>query len=202
RLDPFYFRGTIEGTARRPVGHRLQLGARAFAGWAGGDHPAPRQRQIYAQGADPLEQYDNPFLRSRGALLAGEDFNYQMPGGGGVRGADSRLSSEGLVALNVELERELLTRPAAHLFNRITAAAFGDIAHGISGPDANLGRQPLRFLADAGVGFRAAHRIGQTEFVTRFDFPLVVSRAELAQDVGSGDQSVDFRWTFSFQPAF
>ncbi|MBA3659631.1 MAG: M1 family metallopeptidase, partial [Gemmatimonadales bacterium] len=46
RLDPFYFRGTIEGTARRPVGHRLQLGARAFAGWAGGDHPAPKQRQI------------------------------------------------------------------------------------------------------------------------------------------------------------
>ena len=60
---------------------------------AAGDHAAPKQRQIYLQGADPLEQLDNPFLRSRGALLVGEDFRYQMPGGAGLRGMDSRVST-------------------------------------------------------------------------------------------------------------
>src|SRR4051812_46921910 len=43
-LDPFYFRGTIEGTARRRLlGGRL--GIRAFAGVASGNHTAAKQRQ-------------------------------------------------------------------------------------------------------------------------------------------------------------
>ena len=40
----------------------------------------------------------------------------------------------------------------------------------------------IDFLGDAGLGLRADHRIGDTRFTTRFDFPLYVSRPELAQD--------------------
>jgi hypothetical protein len=200
-LDPFYFRGTIEGTARRQLlGGRF--GVRAFAGVATGDNAAAKQRQIYVQGADPLQQLYNPFLRSRGALLVGDDFRYHSPGGANVRGIDSRVSTSGIIGLGLELERNLSSRPSARLFNRIALAAFADLAQGIGGPVQPLTGEQLEFIADAGIGIRAEHRIGDTRFSTRFDFPLYVSTPELAQDSESGDDKVEFRWTFSFEPAF
>jgi hypothetical protein len=200
-LDPFYFRWTIEGTGRRhlPWGN---FAARVFAGLSKGDNATAKQRQIYVQGADPLQQLYNPFLRSRGALLVGDDFRYHMPGGAGVRGIDPRVSTSAIVGINLELERTLATRSSARIFNRIAIAAFTDLAHGIGGPDQPLTGNPVRFLADAGLGLRADHHIGDTRFTTRFDVPLYVSRPELAQDRGPGDDKVEFRWTFSFEPAF
>jgi Peptidase family M1 domain len=199
-LNSFYGRVTLETTARRPLGTRWNVAARAYAGYAGGSGLAAKQRQIYAQGADPLERLMNPFLRSRGSLLEGEDVNYQLPGGGGVRGIDPRLSTRSLVSLNAELERTLLTRPKARLFSRVSLAAFTDLAHGIekAADAAVTGR--IRFLGDAGLGLRAEHRIGDTEFVTRFDVPLWVSRPEVAQDRSRGDGKLAFRWVFSFEP--
>ena len=91
-------------------------------GGAGGTHTAAKQRQIYFQGADPFEQLNNPFLRSRGALLVGEDFHYQAPGGAGVRGMDSRVSTGAIVALNLELERTLLARASAQTVQRCWAS--------------------------------------------------------------------------------
>ena len=44
-------------------------------------------------------------------------------------------------------------------------------------------------LAEAGIGLRAAHRIGSTDFITRFDFPIYVSEASLAQDDGPGSDT-------------
>jgi hypothetical protein len=200
-LDPFYGRATVEGTARRALGARLGLGARVYAGVAGGDNAlAAKQRQIYVQGADPLERLANPFLRSRGSLLEGEDVNYQQPGGGGVRGVDPRISSAALVSLNVELERIMLARPKAGLFSRVALAAFTDLAHAIGDEGGSPPGGRLRFIGDAGVGLRAEHRIGDTRFVTRFDLPLWVSRPELAQDVEPRDDELAFRWVFSFQP--
>ena len=142
----------------------------------------------------------NPFLRSRGSLLEGEDVNYQLPGGAGVRGIDPRVSTRSLVSLNAELERTLLMRPKARLFSRVSLAAFTDLAHGIekAADAAVTGR--IRFLGDAGLGLRAEHRIGDTEFVTRFDVPLWVSRPEVAQDRSPGDGEFAFRWVFSFEP--
>jgi hypothetical protein len=199
-LDPFYGRVTLEGTARRPLGKRWALAARGYAGLAGGDGLPAKQRQIYAQGADPLVRLANPFLRSRGALLEGDDMNYQLPGGGGLRGIDPRVSTRGLVALNAELERTVLARPSARLFSRVALAAFTDLGHGIQfGDDApTAGR--IKFLGDAGVGLRAEHRIGDTHFVTRFDLPLWVNRPDLAQDRSPGDDELEFRWVFSFEP--
>ena len=201
-LNPFYFRGFVEGTARRSLGRTLGLGLRGYLGVASGHHTAAKQRQIYFQGADPLAQLYNPFLRSRGALLVGEDFRYHAPGGAGVRGVDSRVSAAAIAALNLEVERTLVSRPNAALFNRIALAAFTDVSHTIGGSVEPLIGERIRFLGDAGVGLRAEHRIGDTRFTTRFDLPLYVSRPELAQDRDLGDDEFKFRWTFSFEPAF
>jgi hypothetical protein len=199
-LNPFYARATLEGTARRPLGARLGLGARLYAGLATGDRVAAKQRQIYVQGADPIERLTNPFLRSRGSLLEGEDVHYQQPGGAGVRGVDPRVSAPALVGLDVELERTMVSRPKARLFSRVALAAFTDLAHGIGEGAPALPGGRLRFIGDAGIGLRAEHRIGDTRFVTRFDLPLWVSRPELAQDAEPGDGELAFRWVVSFQP--
>ena len=124
----------------------------------------------------------------------GDDFRYQLPGGGGVRGVDPRVSSEGIVALDLELARTLVTRQNARLFNRIGIAAFTDLAQAFGSSDQPLTGNRLRFVGDAGIGIRAEHRIGDTRFVTRFDLPLFVSRPELAQDRSPGDDKVAFRW--------
>jgi hypothetical protein len=199
-LDPFYGRATVEGTARRPLGARWTLGGRLYAGVAGGDGLPAKQRQIYLQGADPLERLANPFLRSRGSLLEGDDMRYQLPGGGGLRGIDPRVSTRGLAALNVELERTMVSRPKARLFSRVALAAFTDLAHGFQADDDLPADGKIRFLGDAGIGLRAEHRIGDTRFVTRFDLPLWVSRPELAQDRSLADDEVAFRWVVSFEP--
>jgi hypothetical protein len=201
-LDPFYYHGTLEVIGRRASGGQWSGGARLFAGVAAGHHDAAKQRQIYFQGADPLTQLSNPFLRSRGALLVGEDFHYQAPGGAGVRGIDSRISTAAIMALNLELSRALLTRPSAKLFNRASLAAFGDFSQAIGGSAQPLTGDRIRFLGDAGLGVRIEHRIGDTRFVTRLDLPLYVSRPELAQDRNAGDDPFEFRWVFSFQPEF
>jgi hypothetical protein len=72
---------------------------------------------------------------------------------------------------------------------------------GLGNGDLDRGRDRLVSVADAGIGLRVGHRIGQTTFQTRLDLPLWVSRPELAQDGGPGNP-VGFRWTFSFSPAF
>ncbi len=201
-LDPFYFRGTLEGTARKTLARRLEFGMRLFAGVAGGEHDAVKQRQIYFQGADPLRQLGNPFLRSRGALLVGDDFRYQVPGDAGVRGADPRLSTASIVALDLELERTVLERPRSGLFNRLGIAIFSDLSHAIGGAAQAALNERIRFLGDAGIGIRAEHRIRDTRFVTRIDLPIWFSRPEVAQDRSPGDDELAFRWVFSFQPAF
>ncbi|MFL5537015.1 MAG: M1 family metallopeptidase [Gemmatimonadales bacterium] len=201
-LDPFYFNGFIEGIARRDLAHGLGLAVRGYLAAGVSDHDAAKQRQVYFQGSDPLSQLYNPFLRSRGALLVRDDFNYQSPGGAGIRGVDPRLSTSAIAALNLEVEQGLLSRPESHLFKRISIAAFSDLAQGIGSMSQTPATGTIRFVSDAGLGIRAAHRIGDTEFVTRFDFPLFVSRPELAQDATAGDDDVAFRWVFSFEQPF
>ncbi len=201
-LDPFYGRFTLEATAHRDLGTRWGLGLRFYGGVSSSGDNAVKQRQIYVAGADPLEQFGNPFLRSRGALLLRPDLYYHAAGGGNLRGYDPRLSTEGLVALNLELERTLFRRRSAKLFNRVALAAFGDAGQGIGGvADPSLGA-PIRFLADAGIGIRAEHLIGQTRVTSRADFPLWVSQPALAADRRPGLAHAGFRWTFSFEPAW
>jgi hypothetical protein len=149
---------------------------------------------MYLQGSDPLQQLYNPFLRSRGSILAGEDFHYHSPGGAGVRGIDRRVSTGAVAALNIELDQTLLSSER-HLFNRIGVAVFTDVAAlGVSAETTS------GFVGDAGIGIRADHRIGDTKFTTRFDVPLYVNRSEVS--VRPTDHDLDFRWVFSFEPSF
>lgn len=195
-----YGRFTLEATARRALGKHWLFGGRIYGGMTTGGGVA-KQRQIYLAGADPMEQFGNPFLRSSGALLVRPDVYYTQPGGAGLRGFDPRVSSIGAAAINLELERTLLSRPQAKLFRRVGLALFGDGGHTIK--DARFrGPDPLRLVGDAGVGFRAEHRIGETNFTTRMDFPILVSRPEFAQDTDPGNEKAGFRWQFSFTPAF
>jgi peptidase M1-like protein len=200
-LDPFYARGYVEGLVKRAIDRKLTLGVRGYVAGATGSHPAPKQREIYFQGSDPLAQLYNPFLRSRGALLVGEDFHYQSPGGAGIRGVDPRVSSDGVTAVNLELERTLATNSDAHLFRRVSLAAFGDVARSLGGRVQPLTGNRIGWIGDAGIGLRAQHQIGDTQFTTRIDFPLYVSQPELAQDRDPGDNHFEFRWVFSFEPA-
>lgn len=194
-LDPFYGRGTLEFTARRNLAPRLRFGARLYGGVSTSGSLPVRQRQIYLAGADPLQRFGNPFLRSDGALLVRQDVNYHMTGGGNLRAFSPALSSEGLVALNLEMEHTVYARPRGKLFNRIGVAVFGDAGHA-------LGERSLDVAADAGVGLRAEHRIGQTSFTTRFDVPLYVNRPAFAQDANATSEKVGFRWLFSFEPGW
>jgi len=196
-----YGRFTLEGTAKRALGRRWLFASRLYAGITTGDEAVVKQRQVYLSGADPFEQFGNPFLRSSGALLVRPDVYYTQPGGAGLRGFDPRLSTAGAVAINAELERTLLSRPQGKLFRRVGIALFGDAGHALR--DGMFGRgDKLEFLGDAGVGIRAEHRIGETTFTTRADFPILVSRPEFAQDTDPGNEKAGFRWQFSFSPAF
>jgi hypothetical protein len=95
----------------------------------------------------------------------------------------------------------VVARPEAKLFNRVGLALFSDLAQGLGGPvEPRLGER-LGFVADAGIGLRAYHQIGDTRFTTRFDFPIYLSRPEVAHGAESGDEDLEFRWTFSFEPA-
>jgi hypothetical protein len=157
---------------------------------------------MFAANPDPFGQLNNPFLRSEGALLVGNDMAYHAPGGGDVRGANVNVAAPGLAALNGELEFEARRKPRGKLLNRLAFAAFTDAAQGIGSDDQRPASERLGFLADAGLGVRASHRIGDTPFETRFDFPIYLSDPAFARNDFARDQAFDFRWTFSVQAAF
>ncbi len=201
-LDQFYFRGELEGTARREIAKKLTFAGRLYGGVATGAHAAAKQRQVYLSSSDPFEQLYNPFLRSEGALLVLDDVPYQAPGGAGVRAVDFRVSNSGLIAANVEVERTVVERRKSRLFGRVSVAAFGDAAQGIGGPAQLATGEQLGFVADAGLGVRASHRIGKTSFLTRFDFPFYLSEPAYSRNDFAQDDAFAFRWLFSVQAAF
>ena len=152
-------------------------------------------------------ELSTPGLVSRiGSPLAGSDVHYQTPGGGGLRGLAPGTTATRLLAVNAELDRSVFSRkrPAARdsartrLFHDVRLAGFGDAAFG-NGDLPRTGAT-ASVVADFGLGIRISHRISQTPFVTRFDFPFVVSRGRLAVQEQAGP--VRFRWVVSFSPAF
>jgi hypothetical protein len=200
-----YLRLSAEASARLALGGRASAALRGYAGWVESGRRPLKQRQLFVSGADPYRQFGNPFLRSRGALLSGNDVHYHMPGGGGVRGLQPGITSTRLVAINAEADAAVLLRSdrdsasgrGIRLFREVRIAGFGDAALGNG--DIPLTGRGASLVADAGVGIRIRHRIAQTSFVTRFDAPLLVTRPRLAVDDQAG--SVRFRLVVSFSPA-
>lgn len=193
-----YARLSVDAAFRRPIGARSELGLRVFGGVLASETDPVRQRWFYLAGADPYQQLSNPFTRSRDALLTG-DVHWHTPGGGNLRGFERDVSATALAALNLEVDRSILARPQAALFRDTRVALFGDMAlsdgfFSFSGSG--------RVAGDAGVGVRFTHRLGETTFVTRFDFPLFVSHPDRAVGGASGDGRFGFRWTMALSPTF
>ena len=133
-------------------------------------------------------------LRSQGALLTRQDVNYQAPGGAGLRGFNAALSALWTTAANVELVRTLFRGRRDICSPGLSLALFGDAAWS--------GEASYRTLADAGVGVRASHRFGPTNFVTRLDFPVLASAPAFAVGAGAGDGRAKFRFVWSLEEAF
>ena len=197
-VEQAYFRGTLSGAARRPLGRRLGIGVRAYAGVALGGNDVVRQRLIYLAGSDPYQQFSDPVLRSRGSILRLDGVNYQSPGGANVRGLAPTISATQAYGVNLELEGRVFVA-AGGLLRRVSFATFADGA--LANGDVNASEPgQLRAVADAGLGVRVGLHVGQTSFEVRFDVPLWVSLPALAQDTGPGDNAFGLRWSFSFAP--
>ena len=190
-----YARGLISSRYALRVGE-FDVRLRGVAAGTLGGTAVPLQRRIFVGGADPYATFGNPFLRSRGALLARDDVHYGAAGGLGLRGFSPVASATWGVALNAEAALRVMERPTRRAFSSVSLTAFVDAA---LLDRAVLGRAAA---ADAGVGLRAAHRIGPTRFVTRVDFPVAVTRPSAAVAGAAGDGVFKFRWVWSFEEAF
>lgn len=194
-----YGRLELTATGERDVG-RIRLRGRGYAGATLAADPLPRQRQVFAAGADPYQRFSSPFLRSSGALLVRPDFNYHEPGGADLRGFDPGLAGRQAYGMNAEVEAAAFDHGRTPgLFRRGALALFGDGALTDASLDQATG--PVRLLADAGIGIRFDHRIGDTPFQTRLDLPLWVNEPGLAQHHGAADP-FGWRWAFSFRAAW
>jgi hypothetical protein len=193
-----YGRFTAEAAARRAVGRRLTLGGRAFGGAVVG-RDVVAQRQLYLAGADPVERFASPFLRSDGSLFTSPDLRYHAPGGAGVRGLEPHLAASTALGASLEAEYALVRTVGDALANRVAIAAFWDGA--FADGDVGGGGTGLAAVGDAGLGLRIDNRIGRTRFQLRADFPLWVSRPALAQDDDPASP-VGFRWLVSLVPSF
>ncbi len=194
-----YARVSAQAVGERVLG-RLHLRGRAWGGAALAQGSVLRQRHIYFAGPDPYELLDNPFLRSRGALLLRPGLHYSAPGGAGLRGLIPGLSGKQAYAVNLEAESDLLRRDGG-LMNRVAGALFGDGALGDGDLDPS-GHGRLRGATDAGIGLRIDHRIGETHFQTRVDLPLWVSVPALAREQATGEHRLAWRWICSLVPSF
>jgi len=125
---------------------------------------------------------------------------YHAPGGAGMRGLDPHLATDEAYGVSLETDAALWRRGGngGRLARRGSLALFADGAL----TDAGTGRRVLQSVAEAGFGVRVEHRLGGTAFQTRWDFPIWISRPQLAQDRRPGLRQSGWRWVFSFSPAF
>lgn len=197
--DQAYARFTITTTASKQLTGPVRAAGRAFVGTTVAGNALVRQRLVYVAGADPYERFGSPFLRSRGSILARDGVHYHEPGGAGVRALRPTTAARQAFGVSLELEVDLLRGDRA-FGRRVAVGLFADAA--VADGDLDRGGANRTFgVADGGIGLRADHRIGETSFQTRFDFPIWVSRPDLAHDDGPGGSALGFRWTLSFVPA-
>jgi hypothetical protein len=194
-----FARPTAEVSLRTPFILKSTLGARLYAGGYIANHDPPLQRRIMIAGADPYETYTNPLLRSRGAWLVREGFQYHAPGNANLRGFRPDLGGRWAVALNLEGTRSFYRRRAG--FVRDAAlATFVDagIADHQAVPAAR--GEDYTTLYDGGVGLITRHRINDLAWTMRLELPVVVNRWDYAADEPT--KRFALRWLFSLEPTF
>ena len=107
-LDPFYFRGSVEGTARRPLGAALgSRRARLYAGVARAATTArPSSGRSTSRARIRSSGWPIRFSARAARCWWARTCTTSSPGGGGVRGSRSAaVRPPRIVALNLELER-------------------------------------------------------------------------------------------------
>ena len=201
----------IEGELRFwiPVANNDGVYLRGFAGaFLREEDDKPLQDLFSAFGASSREQFEQFYVRSRGALPA--ELHYHAPGGGNLRGYYDQpraLLGKSLFAGNIELRKAMtipllgkLLRPA---LGRSTFSAFFDYGR-ITSPFNDTSKN----LADAGVGIVFQKNVPDhwysfilgTNYTLRLDFPIWVSEPRELLDA-SADDEVQFRYVFSLQRA-
>jgi hypothetical protein len=179
----------------------LQFGARFFGGFYAAQDPPLKQRAFPVSGADPYETFDNPFVRTPGALFVRPGVFYHSPGNGNLRGYATRLGGRGVLAANGEIEAPLATRDRG-VFRRAALMVFADGALVDTLAARSTTGNFYTPLADAGVGIRFGVHVGDLDVPLRFELPLWLSRPELAQDTRTGLNQFQFRWLFSVEKSF
>jgi hypothetical protein len=201
----YHYRGfnriTGEMSVRTPLA-RASFGARVFGGaYLGSSHPV-RQLRIAVAGADPYETFANPFLRSRGALLARPDFHYHAPGGANLRGFENDLGGRWAVGVNLELTRAVARRKAGFL-REAALEVFVDlgVVDTLAVPSSPPG-QWYTTLYDGGLGIVTRHQVKDVQWTMRFEVPVAVNRWDRAADDPANSKRFALRWQVSFSPSF
>lgn len=199
-------RGELMLSARRPIG-AFALGVQLRHAATIARDPILPQRRLFVAGADPYQEFDNPFVRSAGApLVRGEMAgHWHSAGGGNLRGFDRALSADRLTTLNVEIARTIFTssRP---IISQLSIVLFGDAGwlgaeRGVGGESASLAlRVPVKeFLMDAGAGIRGRHTLFGFSFTSRLELPLYVNDAPWAAS-STGERLSATRWLIGIAP--
>ncbi|HUC41095.1 MAG TPA: hypothetical protein VMR92_09695, partial [Gemmatimonadales bacterium] len=194
-----FLRPTVEMSMRTPFIAKTRFGVRFFAGGYAAQNPPALQRRIMIAGADPYTTFDNPLLRSRGALFVRPDFHYQAPGDANLRAFRPDLGGRWAVTLNLETTKSLFRRQSG-LFDDVALEAFADAGLVDTLAVPSSGGQSYTTLYDGGVGVVTHHRINDLAWTMRFEVPLVVNRWDYAADGTS--KRVQFRWQLSLEPSF
>jgi hypothetical protein len=162
----------------------------------------PLEYLFYAFDASPREQFENFYLRSRGAFPA--KAHYHRPGGGNLRGYFDQPTRYGtsVVSANLELRKALRLPILRHLLSPVlgnsTLAAFfdsGRLSDAKLYSDAGLGITFNKLVPDNWYSFFLG-----TNYIIRLDFPLWVSRPRIKID-GLQEDKLKFRYVLSFQQA-
>ncbi|HEY6809098.1 MAG TPA: M1 family metallopeptidase, partial [Gemmatimonadales bacterium] len=195
-----YARVTAEGSGRWPFWLGTDIGFRVFGGAYLGSSSPVKQRRIYVGGADPYATFADPLVRSRGALLVGPDFFYQIPGDANMRAFAPSRGGRWAISVNGELTRDLFRRHAG-VMRRVALEGFGDVAVVDTAAVPTRGRWWTP-LYDGGVGLVTEQAVGALGWTMRFEVPIVVNRWNYASDFPAGHTRFAFRWQVSLSPSF
>ena len=185
------------------------LNARFYSGFGYGDIPS--QVKYYFSGSSPLQQMNDPLLRSKGVVPSLLRDHVMAPGGGMMRGFYKYAASgDKIESINFEAKFASLIPffkipVLSSVFNHIQSSVFLDAGR-ISNQIERLWDK--RYEIDFGFGLRIRSitgilgEVGQSNLFSiglntlKVDFPIYCSAPFLGED------KFKFRWVLSFREEF